>query len=64
MLQNKRLIRVNEAAEYLGYKPSTLTRMIKQGDINEVHGLGVWNGRIRFDKKKLDEFIENLTTNG
>jgi len=59
----KRLLTIGEAADYLGYKSNTVWKMIGENKLTEEHGLLDWNGRKRFDKQKLDQFIETLTTN-
>jgi excisionase family DNA binding protein len=55
------LLPIAEAAKYLGYKPSGLRKLAKQGLIRYVQ-----NGRgpIRFKRQWLDEFIASNNPQG
>ena len=53
MLTNKTFLTTKEAAEYLGIKPSTLYKYIKQGVIPAFKIGSLW----RFKKSALDRWI-------
>ncbi len=58
--ENKRLLTVKEAAEYLGISESALRKRIFLGQMEGLIRLG---GRRYFDRPKLEKFIDELTTN-
>lgn len=50
------IFNLEQAAEYLGYKPAGLRKMTKRG---EIRHLQVGQGPLRFRREWLDEFIVN-----
>jgi excisionase family DNA binding protein len=56
--ENKRLLTVKEAAEYLGISESALRKRIFLGQMEGLIRLG---GRRYFDRPKLEKFIDELT---
>jgi len=51
------LLNLQQAADYLGYKPSGLRKVVKRGDIRFVQ---VGQGPIKFRREWLDEFVANV----
>lgn len=60
---DKRLLSCREAAEYLGLSEAALRKRIF---LRQIKGLVRWGGRIYFDRRKLDLYIDSLElkTNG
>ncbi len=56
--ENKRLLTVKEAAEYLGISESALRKRIFLGQVDGLVRLG---RRLYFDRPKLEKFIDELT---
>ncbi len=58
MEQEQRCLNAAEAATYLGVSKSTFKNMVKNGDAPKP--IQITRGRLVWDKKKLDSFIEAL----
>ncbi len=56
-IEEKRLLSCKEAAGYLGISELALRKRIF---LRQIKGLIRLGGRIYFDKKKLDSFIDGL----
>jgi excisionase family DNA binding protein len=57
---NRRLLVIDDAAEYLGYTPVAIRHMVAKGQLPAVR-----NGRtIRFDIGDLDRWVEEHRGNG
>lgn len=60
-LEEKRLLSCKEAARYLGISESALRKRIF---LRQIKGLVRLGGRIYFDRKKLDWWIDEAEING
>jgi len=56
-LEEKRLLDCKEAAKYIGISEAALRKRIF---LRQVKGLVRLGGRLYFDRKKLDKFIDGL----
>ncbi len=56
-LEEKKLLTCKEAAKYLGISELALRKRIF---LRQVKGLVRLGGRIYFDRKKLDQFVDEL----
>jgi excisionase family DNA binding protein len=55
-----KLLNIHEAARYLGYSPRSFYNMISAGTI-PVKPIRLRGRTLRWDQKKLDDYIEALT---
>lgn len=55
------LLSLQEAAEYLGYKPAGLRKLVKRGSIRHLQ---VGQGPIKFRREWLDEFVADVNATG
>ncbi len=60
LVEEKRLLTCREAAKYLGITESALRKRIF---LRQLKGLVRLGGRLYFDKRKLDKFIDELEIN-
>jgi len=56
-VDDRRLIDVKSAANYLGISENSLRQRILK---KQIEGVVKWHGRVFFDRKKLDDFIDHL----
>jgi len=56
----KRYLTVKELSTYLGFSVSTLYQWVSQRKLRPIK---IGKGRIRFDKKDVDEFMQNQKEN-
>jgi excisionase family DNA binding protein len=55
-----KLLNIHEAAKYLGYSPRSFYNMVSAGTI-PVKPIRIRGRTLRWDQKKLDDYIEALT---
>jgi len=60
-LDEKRLLSCQEAAKYIGISEPALRKRIF---LRQVKGLVKLGGRLYFDRKKLEKFIDELEIQG
>ncbi len=64
MNDNRRMLTIKEAANYLGRSENAIRILISRNEISSNQGLVKIGRRSFFDKNRLDQYLDNLTTNG